>query len=176
MTGEFIIYWLLINNYKYVKNKKDIEEKTFTTLIDEIGQFYQIVVYFKVKENYCRKATFLDSYKIIPFKVEEIPKYFGLNIQKLTIDYNKIRSKDYQLTIEDKDYISNDVLIVAKALKLVFSSGKIRMTQSSMAIADYQDMISWRKFNHYFPKLVYEIDKDIRRSYRGRFLLSQPEV
>ncbi len=172
--GEFIIYWLLINKFEHVKNKKYIKDLTFTTLINEVGQFFQIVVYFKVTRTYSVKATFLDSYKILPFTVEEIPKYFGLKIKKLDLDYNKIRDKDYQLTIDDKDYISNDVLIVAKALKIVFSNGKIRMTQSSMAIADYQDMISWQTFNHFFPKLVYEIDKDIRRAYQGGFCYLNP--
>lgn len=172
--GEFIIYWLLVNGFTYEKNKDNVQDKSFTTLINEIGQFFQIVVYFKVAKNYCKKATFLDSYKIIPFPVEDIPKYFDLNIKKLTIDYDKIRHKDYQLTIDDKEYITNDVLIVARALKVVFSSGKIRMTQSSMAIADYQDMISWQKFNHYFPHLQYEVDKDIRRGYRGGFCYLNP--
>lgn len=172
--GEFIIYWLLINNFEFVRNKKDIKDLSFTTLINDVGQFFQIVVYFKVTKTYAVKATFLDSYKILPFSVEEIPRYFGLKIKKLNLDYNKIRDKDYQLSINDKEYISNDVLIVAKALKIVFDNGKIRMTQSSMAIADYQDMISWSKFNHFFPKLVYEIDKDIRRAYRGSFCYLNP--
>lgn len=48
--GEFIIYWLLHHDFKYVEKKQDIESKTFTTLINEMGQFYTITVYFKKRQ------------------------------------------------------------------------------------------------------------------------------
>lgn len=41
----------------------------------------------------------------------------------------KERSKNHVLTKEEKDYIKNDVIIVAKALNIIFSEGLNKMTQ-----------------------------------------------
>ena len=115
--GEFIIYYLLENGFKHVEKKEDIDEKTFTTLISDMGQFYEITVYFEKKNKYYRKATFIDSLKIIPFSVEDIAKGFNLPISKLNMDYNKPRKKGHFLTLEEKEYIKHDVEIVALALR-----------------------------------------------------------
>lgn len=48
--GEFIIYWALTHGFKHVEKKEEIEENTFTTLISDLGQFYQIVLYFKKRK------------------------------------------------------------------------------------------------------------------------------
>lgn len=89
--GEFIIYYLLIHDFKHVEKREDIESKTFTTLISDMGQFYQIVVYWEKKNKKVKKATFIDSLKIIPFSVDKIAKSFGLSISKLELDYEKER-------------------------------------------------------------------------------------
>lgn len=41
----------------------------------------------------------------------------------------KPRLRTHRLTKEEKDYIKNDVIIVAKALKVIFSEGLNKMTQ-----------------------------------------------
>ena len=38
--SEFIIYYLLTNGYTHIQDKKDRKDKTFTTLISDMGQFY----------------------------------------------------------------------------------------------------------------------------------------
>ena len=48
--GEFIIYWLFKNGYTYVKDRKEREDKSFTTLITEMGVFYSIEVYETVRK------------------------------------------------------------------------------------------------------------------------------
>lgn len=171
--GEFIIYWLFMNGYEFVRKPEDARDNTFTALINSMGEFYNIVIFFKVGSK-VKKATFLDSLKIIPFPVEDIPKYFGLDIKKLTIDYHAERNEDHQLTFQEIEYISNDVLIVARALKQIFAEGKIRMTQSSIALADYTDMLGYSRFKHFFPEMIYQIDKDIRRAYQGGFVYCNP--
>ena len=47
--GEFILSWLLKNGYEYIADKKYRHDQSFTTLITDMGQFYAIEVYFKVK-------------------------------------------------------------------------------------------------------------------------------
>lgn len=176
LTGEFIIYYLLKNGFKHVTDKKDIEENTFLTIISDMGQFYSIEVYFKkYKNRTCKKITFYDSLKIIPFSVKDIAKSFGLPISKLEIDYKKEREKGHILTSEEKDYIKNDVLIVAKALNVIFNEGLTKMTQASNALSDFRKIIKENKFEHYYIHLDKVLDEEIRKSYKGGFTYLSPE-
>lgn len=172
--GEFIIHWALSHGFKHVTKKEDIESNTFTTLISDLGQFYQITLYYSKGNKKVHKTTFIDSLKIINMSVDKIAKTYGLPISKLKIDYNAPREKDHELTDEEKDYIKNDVLIVAKALKVLFSEGLTRMTSASNALNDFKKILTVFKFMHYFPVLTMEVDKDIRQSYRGGFTYLNP--
>ena len=120
------------------------------------------------------QLTFFDSLKIIPFSVDETAKAFNLPISKLKIDYKKERYRGWILTDEEKAYIKNDVQIMAKALKILFDENLTRMTRASNALADYKEIITKSKFMHYFPTLDYEIDKDLRKSYKGGFTYLNP--
>lgn len=172
--GEFIIYWLLKNNFKHVEKKEEIENNTFTTLISDMGLFYQIVIYFEKGNKRVHKVTFIDSLKIIPMSVEAIAKSFKLPISKLKIDYNEVREKNHILTDEEKEYIKNDVLIVAKALKVLFDENLTKMTQGSNALSNYKEIITMSKFKHYFPILDKAVDEDLRKSYKGGFTYLNP--
>lgn len=172
--GEFIIYWCLTHGFKLAKNKDEIEDNTFTTLISDMGQFYSIVIYFKKGNKKVHKVTFIDSLKIIPFSVDMIAKSFNLEISKLKLDYNKSRSRNHKLTNDEKEYIKNDVLIVAKALKVLFDEDLTKMTQGSNALNDFKEILTKSKFMHYFPNLDYEVDKDLRKSYKGGFTYLNP--
>ena len=172
--GEFIIYWCLTHGFEHVEKREDIKENTFTTLISDKGQFYQIVIYFEKGNKTVHKVTFIDSLKIIPFSVEQIAKSFNLEISKLEIDYNKPREIGHILTEDEKAYIKNDVLIVAKALKILFDENLEKMTEGANALSDFKNILSKSKFSHYFPMLDYDIDKDLRKSYKGGFTYLNP--
>ena len=172
--GEFIIYWALKNGFTHAEKKEDIKENTFTTLISDMGQFYQITLYFEKKNKKVHKVTFIDSLKIIPFSVDQIAKSFNLEISKLKIDYKKPRPKGWELTKEEREYITNDVLIVAKALNTIFSEDLTKMTEGSNALNDFKNILTKSKFNHYFPSLDYEVDKDLRKAYKGGFTYLNP--
>ena len=128
--GEFIIYYLETHGFKFIENKKDRADKTYTTLITDMGQFFSIEVYFKVGNKKVKKVTFYDSLKILPFGVDKIAKSFNLPISKLKIDYNEEREIGHILTQEEIDYIQNDVKIVAMALQILFSEKLTKMTQA----------------------------------------------
>lgn len=172
--GEFILYYLLKNGYTHIKDKKERADKTFTTLISDMGMFYTMEVYFKVGNKKVNKVTFIDSLKIIPFSVDDIAKTFGLTISKLTLDYDKPREKGHILTNEEKDYIKNDVKIVAIALKTLFDSGLDKMTIGSNALNFYKETLGKNKFNHYFKELDKRLDADLRRAYKGGFTYLNP--
>ena len=110
--GEFILYYLLKNGFEYV-DKKEKKEKSFSTLISDMGLFYQIEVYYSVNKNHVKKITFRDSLKIINQSVSSIAKTFKLEESKLEIDYNKPRKRGHELTLDEREYIKNDVVIVA---------------------------------------------------------------
>lgn len=166
--GEYIISYLLKNGYTCIKDKKEKDDKTFTTLISDMGQFYSIEIFFETKNpKHINKVTIYDSLKILNFSVDHIAKDFNLPIRKLVIDYNEHREIGHILTEQEIDYIRNDVEIMARALKIMFDEGLTKMTIGSDALASYKEIN--KNFNKYFPVLPYKIDKDIRKSYKGGF-------
>lgn len=172
--GEFIIYYLLKNGYEFVEDRKDRKDRSFTCLISNTGVFYNIEIYFEVKGKKVKKATIIDSLKIIPFSVEETAHTFNLPISKLEIDYNKPRVKGHKLTLEEKEYIKNDVLIIGKALNIIFNQGLTKNTRASNALEDYRKIIGDNKFNHYFPSIDEINDKEFRKAYKGGFTYLNP--
>jgi len=174
--GEFIIYWALQNGFKLVEKKEEIENNTFTTLISDMGQFYSITLYFEKKNKSYKKVTFIDSLKIIPFSVSDTARGFNLPISKLEIDYNLPREKGHILTTEEKEYIKNDVMIMAEALQVLFEDNLEKMTIGSNAIFDFKKILTKSKFEHLFPSLDYDVDKDLRKSYKRWFYLFKPYI
>ena len=171
--GEFIFYYLLSNGYECIKEAKEKRDKTFTCLISDMGQFYSIEIYFKVyNSKRVNKVTIYDSLKLLNFSVDQIAKDFNLPIRKLELDYKKEREINHVLTSEEVDYIRNDVEIMARALDIMFKENLTKMTIGACALSNYRTIIKY--FNSYYPEVPYEIDTDIRRSYKGGFTYLNP--
>lgn len=168
--GEFILSYLLRNNYRYSDSH---ESKTFETLITDDGVFYSITVYFEKKNKKYKKVVFYDSLKKLPFKVAVISKAFELEDQKLKIDYDAPRPVGHELTPEERAYIVNDCRIVAQALKIQFDKGLTKMTNASDALNGYKSILGKGIFDKWFPTLPVELDDDIRQAYRGGFTYLQ---
>lgn len=171
--SEYIISYLLNNGYEVIKDKKERKTKTFTTVITDMGQFYALEIYFEVQNKKVNKVTIYDSLKLINKSVEEIAKDFDLPIRKLNLDYKRIRPKGYILQDYEIKYIKNDVTIMAMALKILIDEGLTKMTIGSNALANYRKSLNY--FMTYFPCLPFEIDKDIRQSYKGGFTYLSPK-
>lgn len=171
--GDFILSWLLTNGFEYIADKKNRRDKTFTTLITDMGAFYAIEVYFKVKGHKVNKVTFHDSLKILNFSVDEIAKSFDLPISKLELDYTAFREKGHELTPHEIDYIRNDVKIMALALDIIYKQNMTKMTIGSNALDSYKKMQP--NFKMLFPLLPIDVDADIRRSYKGGFTYLSPK-
>ena len=170
--GEFILYYLMKNGYEHVESKEK-RSKTFSTLISDMGLFYSIEVYFDVGKK-TKKVTIIDSLKIINQTVESMPKTFKIEENKLKIDYNLPREKGHILTIEEEAYVKNDVVIVAKALSYLFNMGLTKITAGSNALSEYKQITKLNRFRSLYKPLNYQIDKDIRRAYRGGFTYLNP--
>ena len=171
--GEFILSWLLKNNFEYVADKKNRHDQSFTTLITDMGQFYAIEVYFTVKGRKVNKVTFHDSLKLLNFSVDDIAKSFDLPISKLELDYTAKREIGHQLTQHEIDYIHNDVKIMALALDTLYQQGLTKMTISGNALHSFKGMC--KNFKDLFPVLPLDVDADIRRSYKGGFTYLSPK-
>ncbi len=177
--GEFILYYLLNHGYELIKDKKDKKDKTFTTLISDMGLFYSIEIYFEVQGRRVKKITIIDSLKILNMPVgsdddRNVAKAFGLPISKLELDYNRPREKGYQLQDYEKDYITNDVKIMSMALDVLFKEGLTYMTAGSDGLHDFKNTHSRRKFDRMFPQLNYYVDHDMRQAYKGGFTYLNP--
>ena len=167
--GEFIFNYLLLNKYEVIKDKKEKRDKSFTTLISDMGQFYSIEIYFKVSKKSTKKLTIYDSLKILNFSVDQIAKDFNLPIRKLDLDYNEYRAIGHELTEHEVEYIRNDVEIMARALEIMFNNDLKKMTIGSDALHYYKKLNT--NFKNYFPVLPFEIDAQIRKSYKRRLYI-----
>lgn len=171
--GEFIFVWLFEHGFKHVEDRKLLDEKTFTTVIADTGQFYSIQIcwgYYKGK----RECTMIyDSLKILPFKVEEVAEGFGLEISKLEIDYDEYRPPGHELTQDEIDYLRNDVQIMSEALQVLFAQNLTKMTQAGNALFDYKQIVGKKRFDASFPPPEY--DSFIRKSYKGGWTYVNPK-
>lgn len=164
--GEFILNWLFASGWKHSTQRKP-HEKEFTTLISDMGIFYQIKINCGGK-----MVKFLDSLKIIPLPVKLISKAFGLIESKGEIDYTMKRPVGYEPTIDEWEYIKTDIVIVVNALELMFNTGLNKMTQAGNALDSFKSMIDKKSFVKLFPQL--QCDKWLRRAYRGGYTYCNP--
>lgn len=164
--GSFIVNWLLKKGYRH---DPDGLPGTFSTLISDMGQWYMvdIVVGYKGKKKI--HTVIYDSLKKLPFPIKTIAGMFNLEVQKGDIDYHKNRPVGYTPDKEEISYIENDVEILAQALEIQLDQGLKKMTAGSDAIYDYKDIITQKRFDKLYPKLPLEVDKNIRKAYRGGF-------
>lgn len=172
--GNFIINWLDSHNFKFVRDKKDAEARTYTSLITKDNVYYNIEVFFdRDKEKHlANKVIFYDSVKIINSSVENIARDFHLPIRKGSIDYKKKREVGHHLTVDEIEYIRNDTEIVAMALDEMFKLGIDKSTIGASAMNFYQKIQP--AFAKRFPKLDVDVDDEVRRAYRGGFTCLNP--
>lgn len=165
--SEFIYVWLLENGYEWA-NARRLDYRQFKTLITDLGQNFSTTI--KCGRG---QVKILDSLKLIPFSVAEIAGAFGLGECKGDIDYTTDRPEGHIITDEEHSYIYRDVVIVAKALKIMFSYGIDKMTIASSALAFYQKLIGGKKvFDKLFPTPANTME--LKQAYKGGFVYCSP--
>lgn len=142
--GEFILNWLFRNGFVSTRSR-NIEKNQVYALVDDMRKWYT------VKFNNGTIITLIDSLKIIPLPVEKIPKAFGLEECKGSINYNAERPLGYTPTPEEIEYVKHDVIIVAKALQFMFDNKLKKITQGANALADYKNIIGSKRFQKAVP-------------------------
>lgn len=172
--SQFVMSYLFNNGYTYISDETKKCDKSFTTLIGGMGEFYSLEIYFNVSDKKRpNKVTIYDSLKILNFSVDKIAKSFDLPIRKLDLDYKAYREVGHILTDDEIAYIRNDVEIMARALEIMFNEGLTKMTIGSNALSNYKKLMT--SFTRYFPELDFEVDQVLRQSYRGGFTYVNPK-
>ena len=172
---SFVLDLLYKLNFTLITDRSEAKPNTFQCVVSDLGAFYQCIVYLEGKGKNLKRITFIDSLKIINMSVKDIAKTFNLPISKLEIDYNQVREREnYQLTFNEREYIKNDVKIVAMALAQLFKEKLTKSTAAANALGYYKQITGKQKFEHYFPRLTYEEDSQIRPAYKGGFTYLNP--
>ena len=165
----FIFDWLFSNGFEYT-DEQSTEPGQFTTLIDMMGKHYTIRVHWRNGNS----ITFKDSLKKLPMSVDKVAKAFSLPMSKLHIDYDEYRAPDHVMDKTEREYLANDVVIIARALALQFDQGATRLTVGSDSLNDFKKLFGTKRFERIFPILPKTMDDDVRSAYRGGWTYADP--
>ena len=91
------------------------------------------------------------------------------------MDYLAPRERGHQFTPEEKEYLKNDVEIMARALNIQFAQGLTKMTIGADALSNYKSIIGKDQFSKWFPVIDPETDRLLRRAYRGGWTYVNPK-
>ena len=146
--AEFVIWWLINNGFTPEHNK-----------IEKAGQFKERTDYLGSKaELYInikgRKILLLDTYKLWPYKLEEIGKSLGF--EKLNIEHNDYVKYNNinEVPKEQLEYVKRDAQILKLKYLNYSKTYDIRKTASSS---------SWSNFKKWFEQ-QYD-NKEFRYKY-----------
>lgn len=170
--GSFILNFLFRQGYCWREDRKKLGMNQFTTLISDMGQWYDITIRFGSSEG-CGLLHINDSLKILPFSVGQVAKSFGLEETKGSIDYDYIRPIGYEPTKDEWEYQKTDCIIMAKALQRLKAEGMKKITAGSNALSYYMSIIGNVKFEQWFPEI--DCDAYIRKSYKGGWTYANPK-
>lgn len=167
---QFIFYWLFTHGYKFTTERYP-DPGYFTALISSMSVYYSACIGFKNGVT----VTLIDSLKIIPLPIRDIPKAFGLLLKKLDLDYEGERDINHQPTAEEIEYIKADVNILVEGVKHVRAMGLQKMTAPSNALQDFKARVGKDDFKVLFPALTKLEDRDLRLSYKGGWTYLNPK-
>lgn len=163
-SEEYMIKWL---------RNKDMPNKSFRYSISSKGQWYTIIM--KINN---RIIELRDSLKLLPFSLRKIGKSFKTKHQKLDMEYTGFRYAGCNITPEEMQYISNDVLVLKEALEIMQNEGHNKLTIGACCLDEYKTIFGKEDFKNLYPNM-YEIPLDenihgapsvgvwIKRAYKG---------
>lgn len=161
--GGFLVYFLETHGFKWSNNKKLLVNE-YSTCISDMNQWYTI----KIKTPRAM-INIRDSLKVIRLPVREIPKAFGLQERKGSIEYETYTEPPENISAEEIEYLRLDCTIVGKAIAILWKSGNHGITSASNAMNNYKADIGKKQFARLFPQLDREVDNFIRAAYKGGY-------
>ena len=200
--GSFWLYFLMNKlHFEQALNKhpdgsvswidrNKMSSNTFRYSISNMGQFYTLTIY--TNGHY---IEFRDSLKLLPFTLKEIGESFKTKHRKLDMEYEGYRYSGCEISVKEREYIRNDVLVLKEALEFMFSEGHTMLTIGSCCLGEYKQifahstheiLIGYKKFEDCFPDMrQFKLDSSqygcdnaeeyIRDSYGGGWSYVVPE-
>lgn len=154
--GSFIIHFL---------EKKGIEYETF---INDMGSWYSITLNV---EGY--NIVFRDSLKILNFSLAQIAKNI-LGGKVLKGDTPILDKKPEKIQPEWIEYVKTDIEILGKAIRGLYEKENFtKFTAASETLKVYKENYN-KNFKYQFPKIDENIDKILRKGYKGGWTFANP--
>ena len=147
----------------WVENKF-MKSKQIKCLISDRGQWYTITL--KIKGGF---IEIRDSLKLIPMSIAAIGKSFGTKHRKTEIEYAGYRQPYGVITPNEKEYLSNDLLVLKEALEIMFNDGHNRLTIGSCCFHEFKQTVDVGDYENFFPNL-FDMQSPIGMSY-GEYIL-----
>lgn len=151
---------------------KDMKNNTIKYSISEMGQWYYIII----KKNN-KIIEIRDSLKLLPFSLESIGKSFDTEHKKLKMEYEGYRYAGCDITLEEQEYIKNDVLVLKEALEIMFDEKHDSLTIGSCCLNEYKTIMTKTLIERLFPNIAEctinvplefkNADEYVRKSYKG---------
>ena len=184
--GNFILWYFLsvlqftqplIGKPPFVEFRKTSEmyNEQIKYSISDVGQWYTITI-----KKHNKIMEIRDSLKLLPFALRKIGKDFKTEHQKLDMEYIGFRYPNCPRTIEEDQYIMNDVHVLREALEIMFGQGHDRLTIGACCFKEFQYHYGGKNSYDYkvlFPDLKKleltdkykdaNVDSYIRQSYKG---------
>lgn len=162
-AGSFLINFLLENGFTHVSTYNEVKSNTFMTLINDLGEYYNMQIYFYKNKKEVQKIEIIDAHKILPFSLDDISDMFGLDLSILT-----------SFPHNSQYIINKNIYVLKNALNILFEHGLTHSTLSSNALYDFINIWGYQKYRHYFPEIPL-LDQDLRQAYKGGFVYISPE-
>lgn len=201
--GSFWLDWLLRNpkyTQAYIKHEDDsgvteyewLKDKymppnSYKYSISDRGQWYTFTI--RTNQNI---IEIRDSLKLLPSSVAALGKAFSSR-QKLDMEYKGFRFPGCYISDQEKEYISNDVLIPKEALEAMQKLGHTKLTIGSCCLSEFKNIVGKDEYAALFPDLTQvecpleyidlldtergrfaNADAYIRKAYRGGWVYVEP--
>lgn len=161
-----------MKHYSWLK-PDDMPDHSLKYSISMMGKYYYII--FRVGKHIIELR---DSYKLLPYSVENMGKSFRTKHRKLTMEYKGFRQAHGLITPEEESYLKNDLYVVKEALEHMFDRGHTSLTIGSCCMSAFRKTYDKKIYDEFFPDLTeFEIDNTlygsdnayqyIHKSYRG---------
>lgn len=160
--GSFILSYLLtdlgfkngiVEAEKRFKRTDELNPGEIAYVITDTGIWYTITVNF---DGYI--IEFKDGLKLLPYPVKDLSDAFDLDIHKLDMEYVGERHANGTITIEERKYIANDILVPKKALeKFLLEIDSVKnppLTIAQAALRDYKTEFTKEQWDLWFPNLA----------------------
>lgn len=133
-------------------------KNAFSYLRNDMGITYG----FEIKFGKFKSIKVTDFAKIMAAPLSEIGAALDIPKRKDLIDYHKFRREGYVPTANEVEYLWDDIIILAKAWKMVLDEeGSMKLTRSGYAMEAVKrafektfknpDLVDFKNFNRMFP-------------------------